>query len=254
VSQRHVENTSEAKLLSVLSVSECRRAAHAFPRRCIQTKISCGPNSLFFPAVREFRTAQMETKDMSFDMRAMSGQSGGVVRVQRRVAGLARALVCRSVVPLPNKDQAKTGEITGEITGGITGKRTGEKALFRNVKRLNHMESFLPKMLREKIAKKTMRLPQRKGLHACRSNTGNSAGRKSPDPKAQVIESAADFGMKNFSHMNPPSGRESLGTGRANGCAATISDASSKLLRADFCFGGGRTLELGGAGAKPALT
>jgi len=65
----------------------------------------------------------METKDLSFDMRAMSGQSSGVLRMQRRAAGLARASFCRSVAPLPNKDQARTGE----ITGGITGKRTGEK-------------------------------------------------------------------------------------------------------------------------------
>jgi hypothetical protein len=38
----------------------------------------------------------MESKEMSFDMRAMSGQSGGayayVLRTQRRVAGLSRAL------------------------------------------------------------------------------------------------------------------------------------------------------------------
>ncbi len=106
---------------------------------------------------------------------------------------------------------AKNRRITGEITGGITGKRTGEKALFRNVKRLNQMEIFLPEKLREKIAKKTIRLPRRKGLHACRSNAGNSAGRKSPAPKDQAIESAADFGVKKFSHMNPPSGRESSG-------------------------------------------
>ena len=121
-------------------------------------------------------------------------------------------------------------------------------ALFRNVKRLNYMESFCA----EKIAKKTMRLPRHKGPHACRSNTGNSAGRKSPDPETQVIESAADFGVKKFSHMNPPSGRESLG--RREGeewCAATI--AGSLSNRKAFCLEEGQTSELGGAGAKPAL-
>jgi hypothetical protein len=138
----------------------------------------------------------MEAKDLSFDIRAVSGQSDGahVLRMQRRVAGLSRASFCRSVAPLSNKDQAKAGE----IAGGITGKRAGEKALFRSVKRLNHMEIFRPKKLREKIAKKTMRLPRRKGPHPCRSNTGDSAGRESPDPKAQVIESTADFGVKKF--------------------------------------------------------
>jgi hypothetical protein len=116
------------------------------------------------------------------------------------------------------------------------------------------MEIFRPRKLQKKIAKKTMRLPRRKGLHFCRSNTGNSAGRKSPDPKAQVIESPADFRVKKFSHRNPPSGRESLG--RREGevwCAATIAGSFSNLLRADFCFGEGQTSELGGAGAKPAL-
>lgn len=150
---------------------------------------------------------------------------------------------CRTKI---RRKQAKTGEITG--------KRTGEKALFRNVKRLNHMEIFLPKKLREKIAKKTKRSSRLKRPHPCRSNTGNSAGRKSPDPKAQAIESAADFGVKKFSHMNSPSGRESLGRRESEGwCAATISDASSNLLRVHFCFGGGQTSELGGADAKPAL-
>ena len=124
------------------------------------------------------------------------------------------------------------------------------KALFRNVKRLNHMEIFCA----EKIAKKTMRLPRHKGPHACRSNTGNSAGRESPDPKTQAIESAADFAVKKFSHRNPPTGRESLGYRAGEGwCAATIAGSFSNLLRADFCFGEGQTSELGGAGAKPAL-
>jgi len=189
----------------------------------------------------------METKDLSFDMRAMSGQSGGVLCMQRRAAGLARASFCRSVASLPNKDQAGTGEITGETTG----KRTGEKALFWNVKRLNCMEIFQPRKLQKKIAKKTIRLPRHKGPHICRSNTGNPAGRESPDPKTQVIESAADIGRKIF-RMNPPSGRESPGYRKGEG-AATIAGSFSNLLCADFCFGEGQTLELGGAGAKPAL-
>ncbi len=192
----------------------------------------------------------METKDLSFDMLVMPGQSSGVSRMQLRVAGLARASFCRSVAPLPNKDQARTGE----TTGGITGKRTSEKALFWNVKRLNCMEIFQPRKLQKKIAKKTMRFPRHKGPHACRSNTGNSAGRESPDPKTQAIESAADFAVKKFSHRNPPTGRESLGYRAGEGwCATTIAGSFSNLLRADFCFGEGQTLELGGAGAKPAL-
>jgi hypothetical protein len=108
------QRLSKQSFCLFFSVSECGRAAHAFPRRCIQTKISCAPNSLFFPAVREFRTARMETKDVSVNMRVMSGQPSGayayVLRMQRRVAGLARASFCRSVAPLSNKDQAKTGE------------------------------------------------------------------------------------------------------------------------------------------------
>jgi hypothetical protein len=75
----------------------------------------------------------MESKDVNFDMHVMSGQSGGayahVLHTQRRVAGLSHVLCFADpshVSPLPNKDQAKAGE----ITGGITGKRTGQKPCF----------------------------------------------------------------------------------------------------------------------------
>ena len=153
--------------------------------------------------------------------------------------------------------------IVAEQRSGENRRNNRRKALFRNVKRLNHMEIFRPrklqkkiakKTLQKKIAKKTMRLPRHKGPHACRSNTGNSAGRKSPDPETQVIESAADFGVKKFSHRNPPTGRESLGYRAGEGwCAATIAGSFSNLLRADFCFGEGQTLELGGADGRSAL-
>lgn len=89
--------------------------------------------------------------------------------------------VCRTVAPLASKDQVGTGGITGG------------KALFWNVKRLDHMESFLQKRIAKETLTKAMPLPRR--------STG----------------------------------------------------AFSNLLRAVFCFGEGQTVELGGAGAKPAL-
>jgi hypothetical protein len=37
-------------------------------------------------------------------------------------------------------------------------------------------------------------------------NAGESAGRKSPDPDCQAIDSKQDLGGKNFSQENPPTG------------------------------------------------
>jgi len=95
----------------------------------------------------------MESKDVNFDMHVMSGQSGGayahVLHTQRRVAGLSHVLCFADpshVSPLPNKDQAKAGEISGGITG--------RKAVFCNVKRLNHVEIVRPEKIAKKIAKK----------------------------------------------------------------------------------------------------
>ena len=164
----------------------------------------------------------MESKDASFDMHVMSGQSGGayVLHTQRHVAGLSRALCFAD--PWPNKDQAKTGGITGRITG----KRTGEKALFRNVKRLNRMEIFLG----GKNCKKAMRSSWHKGPHICRSDTGTFAGRKSPDPEAQVVESAADFGVKNFSPIFA-GGNLRIGArrGRSKRVGANLSERESPV-------------------------
>ena len=171
----------------------------------------------------------MESKDVSVYMHVMSGQSGGaygyVLHTQRRVAGLSRALCFvdpSGVSPLPNKDQAKTGE----ISGGITGKITGEKALFRGIKRLNYVEIFRP----EKITKKRCGRRGTKDRTYADQTQGISQGAKSPVPEAQVIESAADFGVENFSPIfTGRNMRIGARFGRRKGVGANLDDRHSPV-------------------------
>ena len=147
------------------------------------------------------RGAQMEWKRMNCDASMMSGRSGeGCVPCAQRACG---RVVARVSLRMPvtsfaiagqGWDQAKTRKITGEITGQVTGQVTGENVLFRSVKRLNRLEFFRT----EKISKNTEGPPPKRKTHAGRAGIGNSAGRKSPAPEAQVIELLGYFGAKKF--------------------------------------------------------
>jgi hypothetical protein len=183
VSRRRTENASETKLLPVLSVSECRRAAHAFPRRCIQAKILCGPNSLFFPAVREgadlvheLNSPRRSCMDSIPTRRATKGGRGNLrTRVSCGVRSPSR--MCPPLTPRhATKSRAPVISCYVFENAAVCLEIRGDNRRFFSA----HSPRAGPTLSEENALRSRLVTPLESAARSGGPNPGTSAGRKSP--------------------------------------------------------------------------